>query len=178
MEIDVFFNRLLIFLLFASLFSTLYLTYATHTDKFKQIFESKIQPKIINLNTSISGLGQIFNQNCTTLSTGLQLCVLKHIPVNDTSIYAGITNSLAGLGNVIIDIVNVPLRIIILFILLMLVIINFVVLMVTVISNITAILLPLDVFNFAWTGIIIMVALLMVIIYLVWKLLEYLHGLI
>jgi len=178
MEIDVFFNRLLIFLLFASLFTTLYLTYATQTDQFKQIFKEKIQPRIINLNISISGLGQVFSQNCTTLSTGLQLCVLKHIPTNDTSIYAGITNSLAGLGNVLIDIVNVPIRIIILFILLMLVIINFIDLMVAIISNITALLVPLDVFNFSWTGIIFLVVLLMVIIYLVWKLLEYVHGLV
>jgi len=180
MEIDKFVNSFLTFLLFAILSSMLYLQFAMQTTAFQQIFNQTIRPKIEILQDNANATGEVLVKNCTKIpATNTELCLLKHLPINNsTGFLSDVANSINLIGNVIIDIVNVPLRIIFFIFMIMLLITNFIALLITLIITLPQFLLGFNVLNFSWVNIILIFIGLMVLVYIVWKILEYVHGLI
>jgi len=175
MEIDKFVNSFLIFFLFAILSSILYFHFASQTFGFQKYFNESIEPKVKTLNRSLSGFSEIFNKNCIDL-TFTTLCLLNKTATNSTDLLA---NAVNGIRNVIVDIINVPLRVIAFILLFNISAVNFISLLIAIIGIIPQIFGILNVFiAFPWVGIIFAIGLLMVIVYLIWKLLEYVHGLV
>jgi hypothetical protein len=175
MEIDKFVNNFLIFFLFAILSSILYFHFASQTFAFQKYFSDSIEPKIKTLNKSLNNFNNVFTNNCIDL-TFTKLCVLETVATNSTDLLA---NAVNGIRNIIVGIVNVPLRIVVFILLFNMIIINFISLFIAIIGIIPQLFGILNVFSsFSWVGVIILIALLMVIVYLIWKLLEYIHGLV
>jgi len=177
MEIDKFINSFLIFFLFAILSSLLYFKFAMQTTQFAKIFNESVNPNVLALKNSLSGFSTIFTANCTNISQ-IQFCTLKQLPTNDTSTYGVIHNGLNAIANVVISFANIPYRLLLFILLFLLTIINFISLFTSIIAIIPSVFGALNVFNIGWVSIVFTIALLMVVVYLVWKLLEYIHGLI
>ena len=169
---DKFINSFLIFFLFAILSSILYLHFATQTFAFQKYFSENIEPKIRLLNKSLSGFSDVFNKECIDI-TIFRMCVLKERATNSTDLLA---NAVNAIHNLIVNIVNVPLRIFTFVALFFMSVINFISLIIAIILVIPKIFSILDVFAFAWTGIIVLIVLLIVIVYLVWKLIKFIRG--
>ena len=175
MQIDKFINRFLIFFIFAILSSFLYFHFASKSFAFYSYFNQSIEPKIKIINSSLNSFGEIFTNKTIDL-TFTKLTILSEVPTNSSDILANAVNSIR---NLIVNIVNVPLRVIAFMILLAMLIINFITLFVAIIGLIPQLFNILNVFSaFPWVGVIPLIVLLMFIVYLVWKLLEYLHGMI
>jgi hypothetical protein len=180
MEIDKFINSFLIFLLFAILSSMLYLQFAMQTTAFQEIFNQTIKPRIEVLQDNVNATGEVLVKNCTKIpATSTELCLLKRLPTsNSTGFLSDVANSINLVGNIIINIVNVPLRVIFFILMVILLITNFITLLITLVITLPQFLLGFNILNFSWVGIILIFIGLMILVYVVWKILEYIHGLV